>query len=179
MNILTTTIPGLFCLAIGVLSVIAMRRLLPDRKAPESAFESTGDYTVELQVPSDNPYIGQTLGEAGLFHIKGGSLIKLYHFDNVPLPVTEDEPIMGTDRLVYAGQIDEIADVAMSHQLVAADRPVFTMSEVDMDRPMRMAYIDFGSRLIGTTIEGSSFEKDNDVILAAVARRGERINEAP
>lgn len=33
-----------------------MRLMLPDRKVPESAFESTSDYTVELQVPSDNPY---------------------------------------------------------------------------------------------------------------------------
>ena len=56
-----------------------MRRLLPDRKVPESAFESTSDYTVELQVPSDNPYIGQTLGEAGLFHVNGGSLIGRGH----------------------------------------------------------------------------------------------------
>ena len=37
MNILTTTIPGLFCLFVGVLSIIAMRKLLPDRKAPDSA----------------------------------------------------------------------------------------------------------------------------------------------
>lgn len=79
MNILATALPGLFCLAVGVLSVIAMRRLLPDRKVPESAFESTSDYTVELQVPSDNPYIGQTLGEAGLFHVNGGSLIGRGH----------------------------------------------------------------------------------------------------
>ena len=179
MNILTTTIPGLFCLGIGVLSVIALRRLLPDRKVPESAFESTGDYTVELLVPSDNPYIGQTLGEAGLFHINGGSLIKMYHFDNVPMPVTEDEPIMGCDRLIYAGQIDEIIDMSRSHRLVSADYPVFTMSEIDSSRPLRTAYVKFGSSLIGTTIGGSSFEKDNDMVLAAVARRGERINEAP
>ena len=57
MNILTTTIPGLFCLFVGVLSIIAMRRLLPDRKAPEDAFGMTNEYTVELLVPSDNPYI--------------------------------------------------------------------------------------------------------------------------
>ena len=179
MNILTTTIPGLFCLIIGILSVIAMRRLLPDRKAPESAFESTGDYTVELLVPSDNPYIGQTLGEAGLFHVSGGSLIKMYHFDDVPTPVTENEPIMGSDRLIYAGQIDEIIEIAVNHNLVSADHPVFTMSEIDNDRPLRTAYVNFGSRLIGTTIGGSSFESDNDMILAAVARRGERIQEAP
>ena len=179
MNILTTTIPGLFCLIIGVLSIIAMRRLLPDRKVPESAFESTGEYTVELRVPSDNPYIGKTLGEAGLYHVKGGSLIDMYHFDDAPMPVTEDEPIMGGDHLVYAGQIDELIDLSWSHQLVSADHHVFSMSELDMSRRLRTAYVNFGSNLIGKTIGGSTFEKDNNVILAAVARRGERLNEAP
>ena len=179
MNVLTTTIPGLFCLAIGVISVIAMRRLLPDRKAPESAFESTGDYTVELQVPSDNPHIGQTLGDAGLYHVKGGSLIGMYHFDDIPLPITENEPIMGGDHLVYAGQIDELIDMAYRHKLVSSDHHVFSMSELDNSCQLRTAYVDFGSRLIGTTIGGSSFEKDNNLVLAAVSRRGERINEAP
>ena len=178
MNILTTTIPGLFCLVVGVLSIIAMRRLLPDRKASESAFESIGDYTVEFQVPSDNPYIGQTLGEAGLFRVKGGSLIEMHHFDDTPLPIMEDEPIMGGDHLVYAGRIDELIDIATSHKLVSADHHIFSIDEVD-DYRLHTAYITFGSRLIGTTIGGSTFEKDNNVMLAAVARRGERINEAP
>ena len=179
MNILATTIPGLFCLVIGVLSVIAMRRLLPERKAPESAFESASDYTVELQVPSDNPYIGMTLGEAGLFHVNGGSLIEIYHFDNTPLPVTEDEPIMGGDHLIYAGQIDELIEMAYKHKLVSADHHIFSMSEYDMNRKLRTAYVTFGSSLIGKTIGGSTFEKDNNMTLAAVARCGERIQEAP
>lgn len=179
MNILTTTLPGLFCLAIGILSVIAMRRLLPDRIAPESAFESTGDYTVELQVPSDNPYIGQTIDEAGLFHVKGGSLIAMHHFDDTPLPISEDEPIMGGDHLVYAGQIDELIEMTNSHGLVSADHHVFSIKELDQNAQLRTAYVSFGSNLIGKTIGGSSFEKDNNLTLAAVSRRGERINEAP
>lgn len=179
MNVLATTIPGLFCLGVGVLSVIAMRRLLPDRKAPESAFEATTEYTVELLVPSDNKYIGETLGDAGLFHVKGGSLIEIYHFDGVPLPVTEDEYIMGGDHLVYAGQIDEILELKNSHGLVSADHHVFSMSEVDRNRQLRTAYVNFGSSLIGTTIGGSTFEKDNNLTLVAVARRGERIKETP
>ena len=179
MNILTTTIPGLFCLAVGILSVIAMRKLLPDRKAPESAFDSTDEYTVELQVPSDNPYIGKTLGEAGLFHVKGGSLIEMYHFDNIPSPVREDEYIMGGDHLVYAGQIDEIIEMAYNHQLVSADHHIFSMSEWDENRKLRTAFVTFGSKLIGTTIGGSTFEKDTNMTLVAVARRGERINLGP
>jgi di/tricarboxylate transporter len=179
MNVLATTVPGLFCLVVGVLSVIAMRKLLPDRKAPESAFEDTTEYTVELLVPSDNKYIGETLGDAGLFHVKGGSLIEVYHFDDVPLPVTEDEYIMGGDHLVYAGQIDEILELKNSHGLVSADHHVFSMSEVDRNRQLRTAYVNFGSSLIGTTIGGSTFEKENNLTLVAVARRGERIKETP
>ena len=179
MNILTTTIPGLFCLAVGVLSVIAMRRLLPDRKAPESAFEQTGEYTVELRVPSDNPYIGQTLNEAGLYHINGGSLIEMFHYDNAPIPFTEDEIIMGGDHLIYAGHIDEIYEIAVRHNLVAADHHIFSMSEIDNNSKLRTAYVNFGSNLIGKRIGDIGFEKDTNMILAAVSRRGERINEAP
>ena len=179
MNVLATTIPGLFCLFIGVISVIAMRRLLPDREAPESAFEATSEYTVELRVPSDNPFIGKTLGEAGLFHIKGGSLIKMYHFDDIPSPVTENEPLMGGDHLVYAGQIVEIYEIAMSHQLVAADHHVFSMNELDKDVQVRTAFVTFGSSLIGKSIASTTFEKDNNLLVAAVARRGKRINESP
>ena len=179
MNVLATTLPGLFCLAVGVLSVIAMRKLLPVRKAPESAFEATAEYTVELLVPSDNKYIGMTLGEAGLFHVRGGSLIEIYHFDEVPSPVTEDEYVMGGDHLVYAGQIDDILELKDSHGLVSAEHHVFSMSEVDRNRQLRTAYVNFGSSLIGTTIGGSLFEKENNLSLVAVARRGKRIKEVP
>ncbi len=179
MNVLATTIPGLFCLFIGVLSIIAMRKLLPDRKAPESAFESTGDYTVELLVPSDNPHIGETVQEAGLNVVKGGSLIEVVHFDEMISPATTDEVVMGGDRLIYAGQIDEILDLRETHGLVNADHHVFTMSEVDRDRQLRTAYVTFGSSLINTTIGQSTFEKDNNMILVAVSRRGERIRQSP
>ena len=179
MNVLATTIPGLFCLFIGVLSIIAMRKLLPDRKAPEAAFESTSDYTVELLVPSDNPHIGQTVAEAGLNDVRGGSLIEIVHFDDITSPVPDDELIMGGDRLVFAGQIDEILDLKKSHGLVNADHHIFTMSEVDQNRQLRTAYVTFGSSLINNSIGGSSFEKDNNLTLVAVARRGKRIEESP
>ena len=179
MNILTTTVPGLFCLVVGVLSVIAMRRLLPDRKTPESAFEEAGEYTVEFQVPSDNPYISKTLKEAGLLHVNGGSLIELYHYDNIPLPLSEDEPLMGGDHLVYAGQIDALVELAHNHQLVSANHHLFSYDEFDTNRNIRTAYVNFGSSLIGKTIEGCTFEKDSNLTLVAVSRYGERINKSP
>ena len=179
MNVFATTIPGIFCLCIGVMSIIAMRRLLPERKAPESAFESTGDYTVEFLVPSDNTHIGQTISEAGLSDVRGGSLIEIIHYDDIISPVPDDEIIMGGDRLVFAGQVDEILDLRQSHGLVNADHHVFKMSEVDKNRQLRTAYVYFSSNLINTTIGDSTFEKDNNMTLVAVARKGERISQSP
>ena len=179
MNILTTTIPGLFCLFVGVLSIIAMRKLLPNRQAPESAFEATSDYTVELLVPSDNPHIGETIKEAGLTDVHGGSLIEIVHYDEIRSPVPDDEPILGGDRLVFAGQIDEILDLKKSHGFVNADHYIFTMDEVSKDRQLRTAFVTFGSSLINTTIGDSNFEHVNNMTLVAVARRGKRLQDSP
>ena len=121
MNVLATTIPGLFCLCIGVLSIIAMRRLLPDRKAPESDSEDTAEYTVEMLVPSTNKFIGETLGYAGLLDVKGGRLIKMRHFDNVAVPINENEFIMGGDHMVFAGNIKDILELQATHGLVKGE----------------------------------------------------------
>ena len=179
MNVLTTTIPGLFCLFIGVLSIIAMRNLLPDRKAPESAFESTSEYTVELLVPSDNPNIGMTINEAGLNDVRGGNLIEVVHFDEFVSPAGGDEILMGGDRLIYSGQIDEILELKKTHGLVNADHYVFTLSEIDKNRQLRTAYVTFGSSLIGKAIGNTNFEKDYGLVLVAVARSGKRIEQSP
>jgi len=121
MNVLATTIPGLFCLCIGVLSIIAMRRLLPDRKAPESDAEDTAEYTVEMLVPSTNKFIGETLGYAGLLDVKGGRLIKMRHFDDVAVPIEENEFIMGGDHMVFAGNIKDILELENTHGLVKGE----------------------------------------------------------
>ena len=180
MNVLATTLPGIFCLLVGVLSIIALRRLLPERQAPESAFENASDFTVEFMVPSDNPYIGKTISETGLTEVQGGSLIEQIHFDGeISSPVTPNDVLMGGDRLVFAGQIDELLGLRQSHQFVIADHPVFTMSELDKSRKLRTAYVNFGSSLAGTAIGKSSFEHDHNMTLVAVARRGKRIAESP
>ena len=182
MNILATTIPGLFCLAVGVLSIIALRHLLPDRKSPEDAFEEASDYTVEMLVPSDNNHIGMTIGELGLNTVNGGSLIELRHFDDEKIlsPVPDDEPIMGGDRLIYAGQIGELLELEQSHGLVNADHPVFHYEDAPKNRHrLRTAYITFGSSLIGTTMGTNGFEKEHKVTLVAVSRRSMRIEESP
>ena len=173
-------IPGLFCTVIGIGMVIILRNFIPRRQSPESTFESTSDYTVELLVPTENPAVGLSVNDAGLRNVRGGSLIEIVRFDKeIIAPVPQDEFILGGDRLIYSGQINEILELKKSHGLVAADHHVYSISEIDNNRKMRTAYIGFGSDLIGSRMSDNQFEHRTDIILVAVARQGKRVNIQP
>lgn len=180
LNVFTTTLPGLFCLAVGILSVIALKKLLPERKSPEESFEATSEYTVELLVPSVCPSIGKTVSEAGLQNVSGGHLIEIVRFDKeIISPVADDEFILGGDRLIYSGEIDSILELKRSHQLVNATHHVFTLQEIEKGRKLRTATILPGSSLIGEKMCESDYESRYGIVLVAVARKGERISESP
>ena len=102
-------------------------------------------------------------------------------YDNreIVSPVPADELLMGGDRLIFAGQIDEMLELKRDYGFVSADHHVFTMDEVSKDRQLRTAYVTFGSDLIGSKIGDSTFEKDNNMVLVAVARMGKRIDMSP
>lgn len=180
MNIFITTLPGLFCLAVGVISILALRRLLPDRKSADDNFEATADYTVELLVPSECPLIGQTVSEAGLVNVKGGRLIEIVRFDReIITPVPDDEFVMGGDRLIYSGEIEEILDLKRSRHLVNAANHVFSLKEIEKGRRLFTASIGLGCPLADVSMDGTDFEEKYGVVLVAVSRRGERITASP
>jgi len=106
MGIFITLIPGLFCLTVGILSVLALKRLIPDRKSPMEN-SSDSEYTVELRVPSNNSNIGKGMAEAisdaGASQINV-ELVALRHFDKETIcPVENDAIIMGADKLIVSG----------------------------------------------------------------------------
>ena len=180
MHLFVPFIPGLFCTVVGIISVVLFRNMIPSRRSPESSFESTSDYTVELLVPSDNDAVSKTVAETGLMNVRGGSLIEIVRFDKeIISPVPQDEFIFGGDRLIYSGQINEILELKHTHGLVAADHHVFSMSEIDTNRKLRTAYIGFNSDLIGTKMSENEFEHRMDMVLVAVARQGNRIDMQP
>ncbi len=69
LGLFTPTVVGLLCLAVGILSMLALSRLLPVRKSQEDALENVSDYTVELMVPTECPHVGKTVEEAGLYNV--------------------------------------------------------------------------------------------------------------
>lgn len=181
LSIFASTLPAVVCFVAATLVLIVFRRLLPDISTPESAFDNTGDYTLEMLVTSNNRHIGETIGELGLNRVHAGSLVEVIHFDDERqvLPVRDDEPLLGGDRLIFSGKIDELLELAKEMGFVSPDHPVFSVNDVSNQRRLRTAYICFGSNLIEKRLSDTTFEHDNNMTLVAVSRKGVRINEPP
>ena len=175
-----TALPGLFCLVVGVLSTIAMRRLLPDRSSGEHSFEQVSNYTVEFLVPTDNQCVGKTLHEAGLDKIEKGHLIEIVRFDKEELlPAGTDEFIFGGDRLIFSGDIEELLEMRDKFGFVNATEHVFHADKDSKNAKVVTAYVPFRSRLVGKTMSESGLEASHDFVLAAVARSGQVVRQSP
>lgn len=111
LSILTPLLCGLFCLTVGILSVIALQKLLPQRKSP---LEGHGDeeFTTELLVPSDNHYIVYTYDDIkneNVNSLKEVKVVAVRRFDNeIVFNVTDDEFLIGGDRLIVTGKTNAI-----------------------------------------------------------------------
>lgn len=180
MSLLAPLPIGILCTVISILSLYFIQRLIPVRKSPEESFESSADYIVELLVPTDNPNIGMTIAEAGMYSVNGGQLVEIVRFDReIISPVPKDEFILGGDHLVYSGKIDAILELRQSHGLVNATHHVFSTSEISSNRKLQMASVDASSPMIGCSMLDLDFEDTHNVVLIAVAREGERLTGIP
>ena len=180
LSLFTPTLLGLFCLVVGVLSVIALSRLLPERVSPEDALQGTSTYTVELMVPSMSSLVGKTIKEAGLHQVDGGHLIEIIRLDKEVITAVDDEEyIFGGDRLIFSGNVEKILELRETYQLVNATHHVFSLDEVEQDRKLRMATVGFKSSFIGRCMSDTAFEEDNNLVLVAIAREGEVVKGSP
>ena len=181
LGFFSTTLPGLFCLAVGVLSMLAMRRLLPDREPQQDALDRSDEFTVELRVSPDSKIVGMTVEESGLNHYTDVNLLKIIHFDG---SVQEGDSlasadILGNDRLVFVGDFDTILKIRSTHRLVCSPDNVFVGSKPAAGRAFKTAYLRPSGALNNKVISDTPIEKDHSFVLMAVSRGGVAIAESP
>lgn len=180
LSIFTPLLVGLFCLVVGVLSVMAMSRLIPVRQSPEDALQSTDGYTMELMVPTMSSLVGKTIKEAGLNSVDGGHLIEIIRMDREVITAVDDEEfIFGGDRLIFSGNVEKMLEIRDSYQLVNATHHVFSLDEVEKNRKLRMVTVGYKSSLIDLRMCDTSFEEENGLVLVAIAREGEVVKGSP
>ena len=180
MSIFTPTLAGLFCLFVGVLSVLALSRFIPVRQSPEDALQGTDEYTMELMVPTMSSLVGKTIKESGLDNINGGHLIEIIRVDNEVITAVDDEEfIFGGDRLIFTGNVEKMLEIKETYQLANATHHVFSLDELEKKRKLNMVTVGFRCPFIGSSIYNTSFEEDNNLVLVAIAREGEVIKGSP
>lgn len=106
LGIFSTTLPGLFCLMVGVFSIIALQKLLPNRVAPEDELNGgRNSMTTQLHVVANSHLPGQTVGDIHLRdYCADCQLIGIVRFDGeVVSNVADDEFLMGGDTLIFTG----------------------------------------------------------------------------
>lgn len=114
LSIFVTTVPGLFCLAVGVTAIILMQKFLPSRKSPDEQLSASASASFELKVKANSNLPGQTLAD---IHLKeqmhGSRLVGLVHYDGEVEQITNDADydkvfLMGGDTLIFTGDRKEI-----------------------------------------------------------------------
>ncbi|MDO5446558.1 MAG: SLC13 family permease [Prevotellaceae bacterium] len=124
LNIFTTLLPGLFCMLVGVISIVMMRRLLPSRQTPAEKLgaDSMAEIT-ELMIP---PYTNMPALSLNEIHLKEeckkSKFLGLVHFDGEVEQVYDDSDldnifIMGKDVMVFSGYREEVLEYGKKHGL--------------------------------------------------------------
>lgn len=154
-------------------SWLLARRLL-DRTAsgPTTLEEARREYTADLRVTADAPFLGQSVEEAGLRHLPGLFLVRIERADGFIAPVGPRERLQAGDRLTFAGLIDTLVDLQRRKGLVTPQA-----EHADSAWVLHEAVISRGSRLLGRGIREMRFRTRYNAAVVAVHRHGEQIEE--
>jgi di/tricarboxylate transporter len=150
-------------------------RLLPDRRSSKEALSDPKEYTLELMVPAGSPMAGKTVDQAGLRNLPGSFLIEIERADEVIAPVGPQQVLRERDRLLFAGVVDSIRELANTRGLSLATDQVFKLDSPRFRRRLYEVVVAPSCALTGTTIREARFRNQYNGAVIAVARNGERI----
>lgn len=156
---------------------IASRWLLPARIPAMQKLEDPREYTVEMIVEPASPLEGKSIEEAGLRHLPGLFLVEIDRGDAVLPAPRPEEKLQGSDRLVFAGVTESIADLQKIRGLVPATDQVFKLSAERSQRMLIEAVASSTASFVNKTVKESRFRNLYDAVVIAVARDGQRIKK--
>lgn len=161
---------ALICLP--ALWLLSRRFLDPTARLPQTDEEVRREYTADLMVTADAPFLGQTVEAAGLRHLSGLFLVQIERGDQVITPVGPDDRLAAGDRLTFAGVLDTLVDLQRRRGLEPPQA-----RHVEPGWVMHQAVVSRGSRLEGRGIREMGFRTRYHAAVVGVHRHGERIEQ--
>jgi di/tricarboxylate transporter len=170
-------IPLMF-IGVGVISIFG-HYFLPDRKGlMVELSEKTREFVIELKVESNYKYLGYSIEQAGLRHLKGVFLFQIQRDQRIIAPVGHDEKIQLGDRLFFTGLPGTIIELQKTPGLTLLKECTFDLKNYDSEEVKAFeAVISPLSPLIGYNVRESNFRGRYNAAILAIHRSGERIRK--
>ncbi|MEL6340241.1 MAG: SLC13 family permease [Myxococcota bacterium] len=176
LSLFALTPIGVACALVGfAVILLAGPALLPDRTGRTEPFADPRRYSVEMVVSAKSPLAGKSVEEAGLRNLPGLFLAEIVRAERVLVAVEPTELLQTSDRLVFVGVVDSVADLQNTPGLEPATNQVFRLDAPRADRIFAEAVLSPRGPLIGKTIREGRFRNRYGAVVLAVSRGGERI----
>lgn len=167
---------GLPAMLLGAVFLILLGpKLLPARQSASESLADPREYTMELMVSEGSPLAGKSIADAGLRNLPGCYLIEIDRGEQLIAAVGPDETLMAGDRLVFAGVVEAIRDVANLRGLSPATNQIFKLDAPRYRRRLYEAVVSPLSPILNMTIKEARFRNRYDGAVIAVARQGRRV----
>lgn len=174
------------------------QKLLPDRKDLLEYVEShPREYTAELIVRGDCPWVGQTIRAAGLRDLPGLYLYQIERAGELLSPVAPSEKVQASDLLYFSGVVGTIVDVQKirgldpveHHEAETTPAPASAATDVappsdSTPRPaprtghqLAEVVISQSSPLVGMSVKAADFRSRYQASIIAVHRSGQKLSE--
>jgi len=167
---------GVPCAIVGGLFLLLVAPpLLRRRQAAAQSLSDVREYALELVVPEGSPIDGLTVEVAGLRHLPGCFLVEIERRGEILPAVGPTQVLRANDRLLFAGVVDSIRDLARTRGLVPATDQVLKLDAPRFHRRLYEVVVSTTSPLVGKTIREGRFRNRYEGAVIAVSRNGERI----
>ncbi len=163
------------CVIAGILYMITIgHRLLPERQDPAIALaEQTKEFTGEFVVTKECPFAGKEISEIAPTYFRGEVLIEIERQGmRIRSPILREILYVG-DRLVFAGDIKEIAQLHAIKGLKSLADPHFHLDT--QSSHFSEVIIAATSSMIGNTLKFLRFRQYYGASVLAIYRQGKRV----
>lgn len=167
---------GLAVTVTGILFLgLVGHRLLPNYVDVIEKFKkNTREYLVETHLTKNSRLVDKSIIEAGLRNLKGVYLVEVIRNEELISPVGPEEIIRDHDKLIFAGNTNNIVDLVNSDKglTLPNSEGQYPLSDIEVTE----CVISNNSSLIGKMVRTTDFRNRYDGAVVAIHRGGEKIS---
>jgi len=162
------TLIGLTALFSCLLVILFRQYTLPDMSVEKLDCKH---YLLEAKVNVDSKMVGSTVEENGLRNLDSLFLVEVVRSGRLISPVTPDEVILASDKLIFSGDISKVFTL---HQFDGLS--LFAEQDGLLKENLTEVLIKPDSAIVGKTLKKSGFRARFDAAVVAVRREGEQLS---